>query len=403
MVFRREGGNAANVGQDELYDLLDSAFDMKLGSLDSRAGACLRELGSAKETYSRACDAFSDLEAEPDIENPYVNNASALKEQKKAYSTALKRILNGWSSDIGSGPNLYERYNAVLLKTERFIEETLMANSKFKQALYSYADYTSDLKKAFASIEKQKELLRGTLGRMGRELAEYNSVKERLDTLRAMTDELKMSSDTIESLSMAASGGTLEGAEEERLSRELSQSERDLEMLNAESSATHAEINRLLAPLERTARKFDHASGSKERLTDFMAEPVARMADESEYKKFRHMLSGLRAALDSGVIDTDNKNRLMEALDELMGSDIYGMISALRDLDVKRLELEGSIRLSRNALARLREGRESRRRAAETIESARAQEKETAAGLDETKRAIEKMFLDYYGKRIRIV
>ncbi len=404
MFFRKSGGDAAEVRQDELDALLNSAFDKKLKAIESRADACIGELARGREAYALACEAFENLEAEPDIENPYITNLSSLKEQKRAYSTALNRILRAWSMEVGSGPNMYEGYNATLLKAERFIEETLLVNSKFKQALYSYAEHMSGLKRAFSMIERQRDLLRGMLGRVNRELLEYNAVRERLVSLRMLIDEMKLNSDTVESLAATTrpTGDQL-SAEEGTLENEIAASERDLQRLNAEGSRLRAEMGRLMAPLERAARKFDHASGRKERLSDFIAEPEARMADRAGYEEFRRLLSEMEKALESGSVEIENSPKLKEALAMLMGSNLHGTISALRDLDVKRLELEGGIRRSRAALARLRDSRDSEKRTAAALESAMTHSKDAAEMLDSTKRSVERLFLEYYDQKIKIV
>ena len=170
LMFFGHGGSAADTKPDELYTLLNSHFDKKLRALDSRATGAFRGLNEAKRSYAEACEKFAAIEAEPDMEDMYVSSPRAIKEQKNSYVAVLIRILGEWDSGLAEGSNLHERWSIVLSRAEHFIEDTLRANSKFKHVLYSYSRHLDNFKRSFSSIERQKDLLKSALDRVGNEL-----------------------------------------------------------------------------------------------------------------------------------------------------------------------------------------------------------------------------------------
>jgi chromosome segregation ATPase len=107
--------------------------------------------------------------------------------------------------------------------------------------------------------------------------------------------------------------------------------------------------------------------------------------------------------LDAGSIETKNAARLKESIAELLDADIYSMASRYRLLVHKTSDLREAVSALEGRLARLREAKNSSRRASESKESMKRRATEAAARMDGVKAEVERLFLEYYNRRISIM
>ncbi len=384
--------------------MLNSSFDAKLKNLNSRAASCLKELNHAKEAYGRACREFGMLDAEPEVDNPYVDFTGFLKDQKHYYTVTLTRIVNEWDASMPAGPNLYERYSIVLSRTDRFIQESLESNNKFKYVLYTHGRYFDNFKRSFSAIERQRNTLKNELESMSKELLEYNTVNSRINSLSLLGEELNTAKNTISLLkgSLANHDAASIDAEEAKLAEDIEVEEKSLKELNRKISDLREKINHLTAPLGRISKKYDHISARKVRLSDILLDPLHKIKGEDDYKEFKALLTELKKALESGSIESKNGTKEAGEVLELMNADLYGLINSFNSTEAGRQEIEKGIKLSANAMSRIKDGRMSHQKAVSEIESTEAREKEIIRKISETKANIEKAFFDYYKKKITI-
>lgn len=404
MFFGRGDDKIEEVKAETLYGLLNSLFDAKLKNVGSRSSRYVKELNDARHAYEKACKNFTAVNADPHVENPYIDFTSTLKDQKNSYTITLMRILGDWGLEVPEGPNLYERYSKVLSGTEYFIEETLKANNKFKYVLYTYGNYFGDFKKSFALIERQRDLLKEELMSAQDELSGYNILKGKLDTLGVLGKELNTAKGMVNSLneSLASASSNSKEAEENRLEAALDSQEKDLQELNRKISGINVRVSQLTLPLARVSKKFDHLSVRKTILSEFIADPISRINNESGYQELRQLLLELKKSINEGKIEAKNNSRVSESISELMNSNLYIEIGELRDLEGRRSELDRSVRMLRTDLSYIQQDRSSHQKVISEIHSLETGEKETIQRIKDVKDSIEKLFLEYYKKRIRV-
>ncbi len=404
MFFGRGDDKTEEVKEEALYGLLNSALDAKLKNSGSRASRYVKELNDARKAYEKACKNFAAVTADPHVENPYIDFTSTLKDQKNSYTITLIRILGDWDPAIPEGQNIYERYSKVLSGTEYFIEETLKANNKFKYVLYTYGNYFGDFKKSFALIERQRDLLKSELENAQNEISEYNITKGKIDTLRVLGKELNTANEMVNSLneSLKSASSSSKEAEENILETALSSQDKDMQELNRKISEINVRVSQFILPLERVSKKFDHLSVRKPTLSEFIADPTSRINNESDYQEFTKLLSELKKSITEGKIEAKNNSRINESISELMDPNLYVEIGTLKDLEGRRVELDRSIKMLRTDLSYIQQSKSSHEKVMSEIHSLETGEKETMQRVKDVKASIEKLFLEYYKKRIRI-
>jgi chaperonin cofactor prefoldin len=403
MFFGKGGGDARKVREEDLYALLNSSFDGKLKQFGSAANSCTRELNLAKGHYERACKEFAALQEEPEIENPYVNYASSLKDQKNSYAATLMRILHSWDSEPGEGPNLYEQYSAMLARTNDFIKETLQSNSKFKYVLYTYGRHFNNFKRSFALLERSRDALARELDNAGGLLSEYNEINGKLAYLHALNGEKGVISSMIASIRDSKIGGLeVPEIEEQRLAGEELAHKKTLEHLKSEINALTGGINRLMSQIEKPAKKFDHMSAAKVQLESFVEDIISKIDSEESNAKFKGMLGELNKALETGTIEAKNKEKAAEAIAELMSTDLYGLVLSVKSLEERKKEEEHELNLMHDAISHIRDTKDSAARVESKLSEMQKSESDINSKIDSAKSAIEKLFLDCYKQRIKI-
>jgi chromosome segregation ATPase len=392
------------VSLSALDSLLNSSFDSKLAWLEARASRTAKELLSARSRFSEACRRFEEVTAEPQLEYFFIDNVNFIKGQKLAYSKALRRIIVEWDASDGEAPTIHGRYNAMLSNAETFVNEVLRANTNFKKVLQAYPDHLDLFKGSFSLIEKLTESLRGELNRAAPALSEYRNLRAQLSKLHSLKEETEAMEGDISMNEAAGSGPeSTEGNEEQRISEELSSKQNELSEIERESSLLHQKITHLTGPLERPSKKFDHIVQRKGGLNAFIKEPVESLGSESDYSSFKVLINEMAEQLDAGSIETKNAARLKESIAELLDADIYGMVSRYRLLVHKTSDLREAVSALEGRLARLREAKNSSRRASESKESMKRRATEAAARMDGVKAEVERLFLEYYNRRISIM
>ncbi|MGH2639256.1 MAG: hypothetical protein ACRDF4_08270, partial [Rhabdochlamydiaceae bacterium] len=170
-----------------------------------------------------------------------------------------------------------------------------------------------------------------------------------------------------------------------------------------EISGARSRISSLTAQLGRASKKFDHESGRKIHLLDFVEDPINRIRSESDYDEFKALLAELKSSIDSGAIEQKSIPKANESLSEVMNFDIYAAVLSLRSLESRRSGLADSIGLLKITLGRLSDSKNAHEKIISDIESTKASAEDISLKIKNTKSSIERTFLEHYGKSIRIV
>lgn len=404
MLFgRRDSGKAEEIEFGQLEGLLNSSFDQKLKNFDAKNSGIIKELPRAKLQFSEACRGFEELNVEPEIENYYINNANFIKTQKTFYSNALKRIVNDWDISTINAPNIYSKYNFVLSNMEKFVSETLKANTSFKQVLHSYAKYLDSFKKSFSFVEKLRDSLKTGLDRMDRELSEYNILTDRIRKLVLLKEEVELVDKTINEFSSGAIPKEGDTSSEDEILRSIQQKESELSAVIATNSNLHNKISSITNPLERPSRKLDHISTKKTELYQFVTDPISTLNNESDYREFILLVEELKKSVDSGVIDTKNNAKVAETISELLTTDLYSMVMTYKSHQKKESDLVAEIKSSRSILNKIKEDKYNSEKMIKDAELLKNRESEIATDIENAKKSISKLFSEYYKKEISII
>lgn len=405
MLFGRPGGGGESVQLYDLGPLLDKSLDKKLSSLASRASSILREMQQARDQFARACRDFEALSVEPDTEYTRLSNANFIKSQKGFYTNALRHSVESWNLSYGEARNLYEGYSAVLSEADAFAAGVLKANATFKKVMHAYPNHLGQFKTSFSFIERSIDSLRGEIERRKPEYSEYRRVIDSAKGIASKRDELADLTARINSSAENLSRSAAEPPDgrQAKLSADIASIGSELSVKDAQISEMTSRINSLTLPLERAARKLDHILAAKRQLYTFVTDPVNTLREESDTKDFLTLVAQLKKLLSAGSIDVKNPERIEKVADELLSTDIHAMMLALSERKRERHELVQRIEHAKRELRRLEESSAAIGNASERLESMRRRAEELGAAIKSEKEQAERLFLEYYGRKISII
>ncbi len=143
---------ANEVRMEELEGLLNSAFDQKLSSINSKASALILNIEQAKLMLEEACDRFDKSGAPPDRESIRAASESYVVEQKSVYTASLRRLIDAERPLDES--NLYTSYHSKLVAARALMDEILKVNNKFRIVLEAYANELGRFRSAYSAMER---------------------------------------------------------------------------------------------------------------------------------------------------------------------------------------------------------------------------------------------------------
>lgn len=400
MIFGREKGR--EVGISEAEELALDAFKKRTADIADLGRRAVSKILDSRDEFILSCRNFEKVEAEPYMEDLYGINPSSIKGQKALYSKNVMHIFENMDLREREGKTSYEIYLSVLERAESGINEVLKTNAAFRNVLYSYSNYMGSMKKAFTSMERSVSELRRGLDKRKGEFDNYRKITRSIEKILDFEEEIDFLS---KNFSEVREFENNEGTEEISRKREL---EKGLEEKNSEINAVSAEISNisgrislLTAPLGRLARKHDHLSMGKIKLTDFLAEPSERIRNYEDYRIFSSMLAELKENIKAGRVEAKNSEAMISAIEEIHKTDLHKLASSIHELSKRKLELEANARVLRESLGKSEKKISSIEHVAAEKEEGKERMKKLEELLKKEKESLERMFLDYY--KIRII
>ncbi len=398
-----------------------SSLDLSIGSIEEYLRSSFEELSApvvtacerrlaglsrAVEEFSYALDEFSAIDLEPDEEASGINSAGFAKSQKSNYQKVLSNAvasLKEGLEDISAATGYERIYKAHGLYSS-FIHKVLSTNSTFKIVVFGYHSGISLFKKPFSIIEKQVKELEYELGRDAAHFNEYNKILTSIEALRTHIEEL----DAIRWSEEHAS--TLQEGESSRILSEAKSHEHTIaelrEQLRGMESKVRlhrSELEVLLKPMERAARKFDHNAKANSRITQYIAMPFDTSFTNSPYADFSEVLSKLRESIEKEASASDEKENALRHLNKAIEANIDAKLAVIRSEDKELDTIKSEIREQESKLS------EYSRAASDVEEENRkridaAQRKEhLSSEIHIEKENIERMLGHEYGRQVRIV
>ena len=380
------GKPAEEIDVEDLEDLLAKLFEAKVSPLSARGEKIANDVNTEMGEFIEAVEDFRSSNIEPDSEDLYISNLSSIRVGKASYANALKQAVH--AIELSSEGTTYERYSLFLAELKAMIEKVMKVNASFRTVFFAYANGLKRMKEHFSRIEDSSSRLERELERYSEDFGAYTQARNEIRSLLAMLKE----KESIE----ARKVGKLDGQDFglEKLEEELSKSRERISDLDRKIANIKGAMQSTLAPLHRLSKKFDHLSGKN---LHIIIEDPSTMKNERDYAEFIKLLNELKGYIEGSKIEGSGHEveRLLK----------YDMLSDLKELHALESALAEERRRERRIADEISEKREKARRI-EEIAMEEEERKQRISHLNEQiakkKEYIESLFLQYYGKRIKI-
>ncbi len=401
MIFGRH--NVKEVEEKDLGAYNKSLFDAKVRKTTERAATRLGLIIRALGEFERACIAFGDLDAEPDIEFIAPATPSSAREQKARYVRAVINEIASIRGKIAIGAK--PEYQMLLYgeaMAKGFIESILKLNASFKIVILGYGDYLDEIKRAFKSLEDLTNELGSLLGLESAAFGRFTRLSEEIEKLEAIESEMGMVKNEREALEKMNTELTLSKKQSEGGAHKgLSLLNKELEDKEAKRRALSNTMEALLKPLERVARKHDNESNDKFRLEDVIERPFEAI-NEQTYPKIVKSLNELAGKVYEYESEQKSAEMAESAIKRVLGTDLlqiannYSTIvkeEAFTREQINMLKMEESSEQSAEA---------AKREIDQRIELYKSREEELGKAVDALKASITNLFFEYYKEEIKI-
>jgi len=401
------GGHAAEeVPTGSLGGYIIVLFNAKSAKTNERCRRALSRLDDAIANFESASSKLGEVNAEPDLEFLGPVSPSSLAEQKARYVRLLaaETVKLRQSLAVAKGATEYEEILKMKELYDGFVGDLLKLNASFRGVFIGYSNYFGGIKKAFKAIEDGLADLGAELGRGAADFSDYVSLARYVAELNSLGDEMDIMSSEASAMAHGSARQRREGevAAVKKLEEEIAATARELSALRAEEQSLVANINAMLRPLERVARKYDHESKAKYRLADALAEPLVALKDSESYVLFAAALESMRAKLGSIEANAGELELARQRIEAILRADLPGSVLEVARLKQQARELESELARKRAQLDEL--GREMVGEAEAQREARRSEERRARIASDMRQLAdkIEQSTFKYYKRRIKI-
>ncbi len=401
MLFGRE--KTEEVAVDSLEGLAGRLFEKKIGNFDASAIAAVERFARARSEFISACDDLERLEAEPYVEDLYFASISTIKSQKALYAKNIRHIAETIELQGGAGKTSYEKYWSILGNINGSIEEMLRTNAGFRTVLYSYSNHLGSSKRSFSLMERSRDELKREIDAKSRDFRQYESLITEITRLKLLADELDILDGSLEVLATGKPGNAAgENNLESKLQADLGEKRREAARMSEEVSRLSSKIRLLTAPLDRAARKHDHLSLGKAKISAFVEDPVGAIRNEEDYLRFMELVKEMKGNIEKGSIETKNNEGALRAVSTLVEYNLYNEISTLRELRERERIVENEARVIEATLDEVKKAKENAARAETDIKKMHDEMESAKKSINSSEERIVSLFADYYKKKITI-
>ena len=396
MLFGRPARNEI-VGIDELGHYLDGCFDDDIRKISSRMPRLVEELGQAFSDFGASVREFSEKETKPDMGYLYGIKEGFVTSQRPNYTSHITRIASA-SPELG-GNNLYAAAKKAADSYGSIILEVLKANNTFKVVIIGYAGGLKDVKRHFNDMERLHKDLKGDIDLCEGRFKEYNAMRSMILNL---TSDISRVANAGNLSPMAQESIQTEINDTSKLRSEISELEKEHESANGRRNEAASSITRMLLPMERIARKHDHMSASKRKLSDYIDEPKRITKDAESLGEFRRQVSSLIEEVRAGKIEVRNPNQTVSQLNAARDADLMALADSLHEADLNLERINGRLARARELRSIAEKANEDEKRRKMEEDEAQRSIEELKSGMLTLKAEIERSFMDSYKRRIEI-
>ena len=388
---------------DTLMPSAKLAFEKALEDFSKSSEGYIAIFESAKKEFIEACHVLEKYSGEPNVEDMWAPNINSIKAQKSAYTKTLERVLD--KNKEGSFDTTYGKYKAELTYMDETISEMLRVNSMFKIIVMSYSNELNHFKKIFSNMERARDKLRMSLDAIEPDHRKYEDIRNKIENLYGMTEELSLMEENKKGLSKDISlfENSDSTAITEKLKKIIIEKNKKLESLNKEMAGISLQLSNVLMPIERAARKMDYSYSGGKSLVSYIEKPLENFKSEHDYVEFNNLLNSLFSLVESDKILLKGKEVTLSQINKINNSNINELIIRLSTLDkelrVLKEEVFSDEQDIKENLSKTSIVNEKKKEFLQMEE----RKNELTNSINSTKRRIEELFSSYYKKKIKIV
>jgi chromosome segregation ATPase len=405
MSFFNKKPKQVDLALDSCYEYLKKMFDEASKPAISRCSPILGRLSASLESFKDAISKFSNVEKDPDDEFAGRMSVSFIKTQKPKYAETLYKAIQSLNESIEKVhyETKYEDLREVQRLYADFVSKVLSINANFKGVVMGYSDEMNLFKKPFASIEKALKDFEYELGKNEEVFKSYIALRDEISKMVGLKNELYniiTYADDNESQSKLSQEAKLEKAELEKKIAEINNKVSELER---RYRSIQSEVELILKPLERAARKYDHSKTSGESLAKQISSPITELSDHDAYLNFISMLEVMRSRIKDNTIKIDNATQAIDQINDAINAGIDSAIAEARSINEQKYALEQQAKEYTNKLYEAQKKANSIESEAKRRNSMIERQTEIKMQIEDAKNTIMHMFNQYYNVNVRII
>jgi hypothetical protein len=403
MLFGRGNPKAEQVQIGGVMPMLNSIFEQRMSKLDSQASRTLGNFEAAKGAFLAACDNFERLQVEPDMENVYFTTKTTyLKDLKVSYVTALRRIVNSSEMPEG-GETTYHRYQSQLEWLQRMINEILRVNKTFKPVLDTYSRHLERFKFSFANLERLTSELGGEVGFYSGDFRRYSELKDKIDALIGSLNELQSIGEELAGASEGQIDTAKYDARKEVLRSEIEKRSAEVRQIESSASEARKQISIMFSSIDKAARKHDHLSLSKVKLSSYIEDPGRTiMRYDESYSDFISQVESLKKEIEMGKVQVKNSDEVQAAIRGILDGSIKKAEARISEGEGLSAPARKEIKGMEDELKEIAAFEKTKSESVARKASLEAMAKDLNTECVSLKTEIERMFDEFYKKRLQI-
>ncbi len=407
MLFRKPEPQI-RLNEDSLLNYLVELFDLQAEKNLSRCYSIMPKIEYGLRLFNEANLKFKAINSDPDDEFTGNISTTFIKDQKGYYHKALDGEIELLEARIKEehGATKYEKLQDKKAAYSEFLSRVLALNSNFKGVVMGYSNHMGNFKKSFSMIENNIKNFEYELSRASEQFSQYNAVRASIEHLISLQNELHAASENPD-FNEASQGSQheAEAAQEELLDLEgkKSSAEAKLSGIRNEISSRSLELEKLLSPIERAVRKYDHDAESKFRLGAYLSDPYAKIGDEIAYAEFISLLRRMVNKLSEHGIELKDNDYAVSQINLIINANIYDSIISINELRERRVDAEEELKAYDRELYAIRAKKARHEMSVKEHNNEIKHRDELKAEIEQQKHTLEKLFSDYYAKPVVVM
>ena len=319
---------------DGAKKLLDGEREKRLSPIYPECRRTCEELRGALAEIGKDCGLFEESKAELD---PELRSAvKGITKKMRENFIANMRV----AVELGALPgNDYAEFAAFSKGMRERMARIAKINSDNRYIFSFYKEDAERFRKPFERATRLSEALE-------QKLSERREEAERLERLVSLIGEVEEEGKRAAGLESEA-GESVKRLEQKRKAMEgfgeagLKKKQEELESVSAELASVSGGISASITVLERALRKYKKVCDPSEEPERYAEAPLDELLKEGKgYPVLKRMLEGMRKAVEKGLIELKNPEKIMSQADWLLAGNLTPLLEKHEELKAKKETIE---------------------------------------------------------------